>query len=362
MKKNLIKIAIAFVVTFIFITNVGAVSLGEFGETVVQEGDYNSVRFIAGNNVTNKAVIDGISFAAGNNVVSEATVPYGFYAGNIVNISDNIEKDLFIAGNSVTVGPNAVVGRDLFVAASSVVIKSNVGRDLRAGGETVTLKGITINGDAYVDADKIVLDEETVITGKLRYPDTAEVVDIDKASIGNIETYHVTVETEKEEGFFESFKVTLFITSLVAGLITLFIILGLLPDLRHKIEKVDLNAEEILITAAIGLGILICVPIVSLFTIFTGVLTPITLIVLAIYVICIYLSRLFAAYFVGNIVSKKLFESKKNNLFIASVLIGVILVELVCLIPFIGGLVKFVLLVYGLGLILKLIKSNIKKK
>ena len=359
MKNKLLKIFSAILVTFLFIGNVNAITIADAGDNVTQEGEYNSVRFVAGNTVTNKAKIDGLSFAAGNTIFGFGDLSYGFYAGNVLNLNDKVEKDLFVAGNNITIGPEAVIGRDLFVAGSTIIINSNIGRDLRAGAEYVSLKGITINGDAYIDASNIELDEKTVITGKLSYPSTASVSNVDKASIGSIEVKEVK-EVNTDE-IVKSFESTMFIYSLLAGIVTIIILLAVLPGLRDKLNKVKLDGKEMLSSALQGILVLIVVPVVSLFTILTGLLTPLTLIVLAIYFICLYLAPLFVAYYIGYIINTKLFKLKNAHLILSSIL-GITVLKLVCLIPVVGGLIKFIALVYGLGLIYMLIKTNISKK
>ena len=335
MKKFSLKIFATILFMFLFIGSVGATSLGLFDETVNQEGEYNSIRFIGGNNVNNKATIDGISFGFGNNVASNGKVTYGVYAGNVININENVEKDLFVAGNNITISDGAVLGRDAFIAGSTINIYADVARDLRAGGSIVSLKGVTIGGDAIIDAERIVLDENTTITGKLSYPTNAEIQGLNLATIGSVETRIVEdVDIEETVGAFNTY---IFVT-------------------WTKVE-----ASEIFKTSMKGLIVLIVVPVVVLFTLFTGLLTPVSLIVLSLYCICIYLSSLFAAYVIGYTIMLKGFKVKKDR-YALSIMLGIALVRILCLIPIIGGLLSFILLIYGLGLIYVLINTNIKKK
>ncbi len=359
MKKFSLKIFATVLFMFLFIGSVGATSLGLFDETVNQEGEYDSIRFIGGNNVNNKAVVDGISFGFGNNVTSSGKVTYGVYAGNVINVNEIIEKDLFVAGNNITITDVAVLGRDVFLAGNNINIYANVTRDLRAGGSIVSLKGITIGGDAIIDADRILLDENTTITGKLSYPTSAEVQGLNLATIGSVET-RVVEEIDVEETV-KAFNTYMFVTWLVAAIVTMLILLSVCPGIREKLNKTKVEAGEIFKTSLIGLGILVCVPVVALFTVFTGLLTPVSLIVLALYFICIYLSSLFAAYVIGHTIMLKGFKVKKDR-YALSIMLGIALVRILCLIPIIGGLLSFILLIYGLGLIYVLINTNIKKK
>ena len=159
---------------------------------VLEEGNYDNLRMIVGNNVTSKAIIDGLSFVAGNSVKLEGSATYGFYAGNGVTINGIIEKDLFAAGNEVTISENAVISRDAYLAADKVTIKANIGRDLRVGARIVNLSGVTIGRDTYIDAEEIILDNETVIEGVLSYSENTKVEGLENAKVGSVEKREVT--------------------------------------------------------------------------------------------------------------------------------------------------------------------------
>ena len=357
MKKS-IKLFSIILFMFLFISNINATSLGEFDETVNQEGEYNSVRFIGGNNVQNKATIDGISFGFGNNITTNGHVTYGVYLGNDISVNEFIEKDLFVAGNNINIGSEAILSRDVFAAGNIIGIYTNVGRDLRAAGSYVSLKGITVGADAYIDAEKIVLDENTTITGKLSYPENANITGLDVAKVGSVVVKEV-IEDDIEESI-DAYSRYMFVTWLIAAIVTTLIILALFPKLRERLNKANLEFGEIGKTSLIGLGVLFVVPIISLFTIFTVLLTPLTLIVLAIYAVGLYLSKLFASYIVGNIIMKQF--KLKNDRYVLSILVGVVLTRLLSLIPVLGSIVQFMLLIYGLGLIYTMFTTNNKKK
>ena len=346
-KKKVLYLFSTFVLGFLLITNVSALNIAQADETVVQEGEYDSLRLVAGNNVTNKANINGLSLIAGNEVKANGSAPYGFIAGNNVTVDEKISNDLFVAGNNVRIGSDAEIKRDAYIAASSLKVSTNIGRDLRVGAASVDISGIEIGGDVYIDAAQIILDENTVIKGKLTYEETAQVTGLEKAKIESIETYkNESIEIEINP----TTLIYNFVISAIAAYITMLLILLIIPKTKEKLEKVKLSAGEIVKTTAIGLALLIGVPIVSLIALFTGFLTPVALITIVIYIISIYLSTIVVAYIVGNVINTKLI--KNENIYL-SLAIGIIVVKLVQLIPSLGGLVTAIALFYGLGLIFK---------
>ena len=99
---------------------------------------------------------------------------------------------------------------------------------------------------------------------------------------------------------------------------------------------------------AIGILTVIVLPIIAIIALLTGILTPLALIALCVFIIACYLSTLFASFIIGNLINTKLF---KNNSIYLSILIGLILIKLIGLIPVLGFIISILLFLYGLGLI-----------
>ena len=352
MKKKILYLFSMLLIAFLTIPNVYALETTEFGETVVQEGKYNSTRFVAGNKVTNKADVDGLSFVAGNEVDLEGSAPYGFYAGNIVTINERVGRDIFVAGNTVKVNKGAFIGRDAYIFGNSVTISANISRDLKIAGTSIDLSGIIVGGDAYINAENVILDEKTVIIGKLTYSDETNITGLDVASIGSIEVTKID-KVVVEETIVD--KISSFIVSAIAAFITMIVLFYFIPKTKEKLNNIELKVSSIAKTSGIGFLTLIAVPIIVVIALFTRILMPLSLITLAIYVIGIYLSSLLVYYIVGNIITTKII--KKDNMYLA-LACGIIVVKVIKVIPVIGGLVSAIALFYGMGLIFKFIKSR----
>lgn len=354
MKKKIMLVLSALIFSLILIPNVNAINVAEAGESVNQKGEYASTRFIAGNNVTSEAVIDGISFVAGNEVNLNGKSSYGFFAGNNVNVNEEIEKDLFVAGNGITIGENAKIGRDAYIAGNVVNINSDITRDLRCGASTVYLNNVTIGGDVYIDAEAIVIGENTVITGKLSYLKDTRVEGLDNANIGSVETREVS-EVINEYELVDRIKDTVF--SAIAGIITLIVLFYLIPNTKEKLDNLELSFGNIAKNSCIGLALLIVVPILSIIAMVTRILLPLSIISLLIYCVGIYLSFLLVSYIIGNVLMKKVFNNDNQYL---AIIFGVVVIKAISYIPYINGLVMFISLVYGLSLLYKYIISNKK--
>lgn len=352
MKKKILNfISILFIIIF-STTSVSALDLAKYGDSVLEEGEYDSVRFIAGNNIINKANIDGLSFIAGNEITTEGTTSYGLYAGNNINIKENIIKDLFVAGNKIILYEEAVIERDALIAGANVTIMTNIARDLRVGADNINISGITIEGDAYLYADNITLDENTTINGKLTYPEDANIKGLNSAKVGEIVT---TKKGEIEVKKSNKIIIKNIILSICAGIITMLILFYMLPKTKERLDKVELKIDIIVKNICIGFLILILVPMIFIMTVFTNILTPIAIILACIYGISIYLGALLSAYIIGSLLTKKVFN--KDNKYLA-LLVGIIIVRLAKLIPYIGSFIGVICFLYGMGLITKYIKAR----
>lgn len=354
MKKKFLGLMCCLFAMMALTTNVYARELWVADETVVEEGEYNSLRMAAGNTVTTKAKVDGISLVAGNDVTFEGQVSYGFYAGNGIKINGIVEKDAFVAGNGITIDSNAVIGRDLYVAGSTIKINTNIGRDLNAGGEKIDISGITINGDAYLDTAELIMNQDTVIVGKLSYLEKTKVTGLELAKIGSVETRKTTevkVKVNPMTGVYA------FVISLLAAYVVMAALFYIMPSTKEKLAKLEIKFDSVAKTVATGLAIFFVIPIICLIAIFTGILTPLAIITLCIYGIALYLSSLLSSYIIGNLINTKLF--KNNNAYL-SLLIGIVLVRLVGIIPVIGFWIIAICALHGLGLIYKFINNSKK--
>jgi len=357
MKRKFLKLlGILFIVFFSFI-NVNAVEVAEANESVKQEGEYNSTRFVAGNRVTSNANINGISFVAGNNVTLSGRTSYGFYAGNSIEVNENVENDLFIAGNNISIGQEAYVGRDAYIAGAMIDINSNVTRDLRVAGGTLDLSGVVVGGDVYAYVDELKVDENTIIEGKLTYTNETKLLNsLESASIGSTEV--IVLENNKEREYTLLDHVLDFLVESAAAFLTIVVLFYFFPNTVNRLNKVELKASTIAKTAVNGFIVLIVVPVIVVLGFFTGVLIPLSLIGAALYAISLYLSSIFVYYIIGKVVGNKVF---KKNIVYLSLVCGILLVKLIELIPILGGLISAVILFYGLGLMYAFVSSKREK-
>ena len=363
MKKKIL--GIVMVLALLIIAPVSAKEINSFHSVANENVSFKDVvkgdSAIAGNLVDILGNIDGIGFIAGNTVNVNGALEYGFVAGNNVNINGNILKSIYAAGNSVVISKDAKVERDVFIAANEVVLNGTLNRDVSLGSTKVTIKSdAKINGNVSIETDNLVVEDGATVKGTLKYNKDAKSEISKEASIGNVVMYE---GQEKADSSNNSVLDTLI--SIINMLVVFAVISAILPKTCDRTVLLYSDSRNYLKNFGIGLLILFCTPIIGLLLLISSVGTSLGLILIALYVISIYLAFIVSGFVLGDLVVTKLFKSNLNSLFVGC--IGIILLKLLMLIPYIGGLVSLMALPIGLATIGSLVivddkKNNTKSK
>lgn len=310
---------------------------------------------VAGNNISTREEAPlGLMLVAGNMLNLQSASEYSFAFGNVIEYSAETSRDIFMAGNMITLTDDAKVGRDVYAAGNEVQVNTDIPGDLSAVADTVVLKDTKIHGNVNLDASVIKFAGQVEIVGTLTYNDNAAVSGLDNAKYGKVDVYHVV----EADGF------ALFVASVYAKIIgaaSLFLIVALICVLMPKLhEKIDheVAVDRFGMNLVIGLGVLIGVPVVALFSFLTFVAAPLGIIGLLIYGIMIYLSQGFSGIWLGHLIIEKLFKAK-GNIFVEAV-VGILILAGLALVPYLNVATGFLGLLLGLGLIVSCVFTKFK--
>ena len=84
---------------------------------------------------------------------------------------------------------------------------------------------------------------------------------------------------------------------------------------------------------------------------------PLAIIGFIMYGIMIYLTNVFVGYLLGDVLIRKVFNKTDVNNYLA-ILLGIVIIELLKVVPFVGALVSIITLCLGLGIIKKILISK----
>ena len=257
-----------------------------------------------------------------------------------------VAGDLWAAGKKVGVDERALIGGNAAIAAESTSIAGSVERDLYAFAETVEFRG-SLGEDLEAFAGRLNLLGEAHIGGNVRFRSAsedrlyrAETVRID----GDVEILDMPEELDEGNRYatleFYLWQLARLIGAFLVGLAFLWLVPGF--------RSLSIGAGvEALKTTGFGLVTLVSVPIIAVLVAFTIVGLPLTFIAIAAWLLGLYLAKIVVGAVVGRMVL-----SDSNSLpwiLLAGLAIVIVAVNL----PFIGGVISFLLTIFGLGLLVQ---------
>lgn len=331
------------------------------GEKVDIAGTVNGTTFVAGGDIKISGVIDGDLFVAGQTInitgtvngsimaagqdisISSETANNIYSAGSNITLKSKNNGSAFLAGNKITIEEQANIARDLFIGGSQIFQRGILGRDFFASSDNTSISG-TIGKDVKVTSEDLYI-EDAEIKGNLKYDST------NKATISNDskilgKTYWNKVEPTPKASRFSAAVFTGMLLSLVNLLIVWILIKLLRPRFWNRLA---LNIkEDTLKSLGFGALALIVTPTVILVLLLTIFFYPVMFILLCLYGIALYISKIIVSVYIGRLIGQK-FNWQDKHKGIWSVLLGGLILSLLGIVPYLGMFVKLVTVLLGLG-------------
>ena len=317
------------------------------GSNIVAKSVFNSTTFFAGNSINLDGEYNGDVFVAGNTITINGKINGNLYvAGNLVTINGTVNGDVFAACNALTTATTANVSRDFLVGSANAYFEGTIGRNLRCDSGNVTINGM-VNGYVESNVDQLIISDNAKITGPIdnRSANQAQVSANAQAPAVNWE--QVKEQTVEEEQGPSVGSVLLSIITKLAFILVIWLLITFLT--KEFNENTSIMAKKhILASLGIGAAFLFISPLlVGLsFIIYAPFGIAVTLLIIA---ACILAMPIAAVVFSKLLV--RFFDDKMKPLLSSFVSILIIAAAAIIIgyIPFIGALVGFFLMVFGLG-------------
>lgn len=358
--KNLKKVLFLFMVGYsLFFINICTVKADDTNYLNIENEDSNKVvnhsLFTAGDDISIDSNINGINFAAGNTLDIKGSSEYGLIAGNEIDFNGLITRDLFLAGNKIKISKTANIARDVYIAGNNITVNADIKDNLFLAGKKVVINSKNITGNVKVAAGTLKIADDTEIKGTLLYNQDAT-YQTSKATINKIETYQTE---QKEEDVVSSRAIASFLIEIVTSFLILLMLYYILPGIFIQLDRMSKDTK-LLNTMGQGFIYLLAVPVISLVAMATIVGLPLGVVLLFFYIVTISLSRLISAIYFGKLMAKKIFHL--DNIYL-ELLIGIISIKIISMIPYIGFIYLFIMIILGLGLMYNMYKKlRIKTK
>ncbi len=261
-------------------------------------------------------------------------------AGGSIVIEGPVGGDAVVAGGSAEIEPQARIRRDLAVAAGNVALRGTVGRNVKVAGGRVEIAG-TVDGNVVVRGGEVVILPSATVRGNLTYSSDQPVTIAPGARVlGTVtqEPYPVRPVPSRRtlRGFRIAFGVFDFIWMLVLGLV----MVAVLPSGVQA--TANTMRDRVWASLGSGLLLLIAIPVavIVLFVIVIGI--PVALVLLLAHILALFVSHAAAGLAIGQVVAVRLSRY-------AQVAIGIAIIALATHLPFVGLLLRFLIIALGLG-------------
>lgn len=302
----------------------GAQALVILGDDVVSVDEpIEDDLFITGQSININAPVDSAVIAGGDIDINAPVKGDLFVVGGQVNVNSDVGGKIVAAGGMINIRDN--VARNVVVAGGQVRIRSTseIGRDVLILGGSVYNAG-NINGTLTVRADSF---QNVGTAGKVDFERAKTDPQWDDEASKWMSTFHILIIV----GFF------------IVGLI----ILKLFP---FSVAAVDGEiGDSTAIKALMGFILIIATVVLIIISAVTVVGLPLAMILGLLFIATLMLTNLFVSYSLGSKISAAL-KPDLNDMLVFT--IGYAILNVLFVIPYVGGLIRLVSVSLGFGAIL----------
>jgi len=320
------------------------------GRSIIIDGTVNGDIFGIGQEITISGTVNGGVTLVGETLTLNGQVAHGArLAGETINVNSSIGRDIAAAGATLKVGGTAEIAGDLVLGFGTAYINGHVNGNIKGGGGEVTITN-GVGGNVDLAVDKLTITSAANIEGDLVYTSENEAIIQSGAQLSGSTTHNVPERPAEPSPFSVARgKLLGFLMILVIGIIVILL----------ATERVSAMADSIRNKPWPSLGwgalVLFVTPIAALIVICTIIGLPLGLIALALWGIAIYLSQIPVGFLIGRLIIRRNGEIESRGLMIGALALGLVILLVLGLIPYIGWLVMLLTIMFGLGSLVVLV-------
>ena len=334
------------------------------GRTITTIGNVNGDVFAAGQTVNIGGQIEGGLTVGAQTLTINADVGGGVRAGvQTLDVAGTIGRDLVAGCATLILSPEASIGDDLYIGSSQVRLRGDVGGDVYGGAEELVIEG-NVGGNVHVEVGHLEIKPGAVIEGDLWYSAPVE-ASIPKGSVnGDVTFTERVVDDDAQQAaedfgalapfvFFASFtwKLIAYLMALVTGIILIL----LLP--RAMAAAPMAIRTQTGPVAGWGAIVLFLTPLAAIVLCITVVGLPIGLIALVLWGVLLYIAQIPVAIFIGYLILGRSRALEGKGFMIGCLALGLLLIALVKLMPFVGFFICLAVAIFGMGAFLMVDKK-----
>ncbi len=349
------------------------------GQNVVINADIKGDLYVVGQNVDVNGNVEGKIFSAAQSIdingdVGRSVMAFSqtlningvmkrnlFFSSAFVNLKGEVKEDLI--GAAATIDMDSIISEDVYLAGGQLIIRKEIKEDAFIGAGSAELKS-DIGGDVFIGTDKLQADkikvggdftftsakkqdvpENIAVAGKKKF-NLSEEVKVSKKEV-NVKPVRVLAPMSVFGVTWRLFKD---IVNMFGYILLGFLALQFMPvKVKNSVNKLR-TGEDLL--KSLGIGV-VSIPVGVILSLALIIAVPVLRVVLALATVAWNLAIPIAAMLVGEKLWELTNENKERN-YLRNLVLGVVVIQLVGLVPLLGGLVKFVLILMGVGAMLRM--------
>lgn len=313
---------------------------------------------VAGGQINIEGIVEGDVIAAGGQVTVKGTIDGDVrVAGGSVMIDGSVKKNVNAFGGNVTIGKDANIGGGLLFGAGMISIDGKIEKDIWGGAGAVAING-QIGRRATIynqDSDSsISIGDNASIPGGIAYLSDKDIQLSPKANIGPVTRMTPkAIKKDNANGFGIAFALIIKLFSMwVLGLVVVYFFKQNFAPLEQTLKEKKF--------AALGWGFVIMIlgPLACLLLLVTIIGAQLAVILFGLWLLALALSKIIIGILIGKMIFAKRMAKNKTDDLRLPMIVGVGLVAIITSIPILGLFIKFIIMLFGLGLIWIFVTKN----
>ena len=278
----------------------------------------------------NKLLDTILCFANSLDIAEEAIIHGSVFTYATDITVSGIVSDIYAMSNNFSLKEDAILARNLYLNSSNVSLLGQISRDAFINTENLS----------FENNDKVV------VKGNLNYTSKQE-AQIPDNSIGGTINYS-PIKTNTENLVLS--KISSIIKVLIFSFAIIMLSIWIAPNFKDRaceiISKKSFKAFGIGLLVLFGTIIASFILLISTY----GFGASIAVFAIVLLILCLVISNTVFSIAIGKLLANK-FNFTKNIAFVALALATVLVIELVKLIPYVGGPITFITTIIGLGIL-----------
>lgn len=313
----------------------------------------------AGEDVSIQDSVPGDAMAAGGAVVFDGVIGGSYVGGGgrqdvrgridgslravggTVRVSGEVGRNVTAVGGTLALEPTSRVGGNAYLAGGTVLLDGTIEGTLYAGAGEVVLDGL-VGGDVHVEAERLTLGPNARVGGDLRYRTAGGSAGVNAQArvAGEIEA----LAPREDDG--PGGSIVLAVLRILAFLVTGTALVALFPASLQDLSG-SLSGRT---GASLGWGALsvLLAPLVVLLAAITLVGLPLAAIAALLFGVVLYLAPVVPSLWLGHVLlGDRGLSTREKPL--RRFLVGGSILAVTMLLPFVGFLVRLVVVTLGVG-------------